>query len=81
MLKSTIFAALLTLAVLSVSAQYTKSPLGIPPLEQMAPYTGGASLPMPSYITKAFSKGTHTISGKPGKNYWENHSKVCSWKS
>jgi len=75
MLKPTIFAALLTLAVSSVSAQYTKSPLGIPPLEQMAPYTGGASLPMPSYINKAFSKGTHTISGKPGKNYWENHAR------
>src|SRR5476651_1370323 len=73
MLKSITFSTLLALAALTASAQYTNYPNGVPPLEKMAPYTGGASLPMPSYIGKAFSKGTHTISGKPGKNYWENH--------
>ena len=73
MLKTLTFSAFLCLAALGASAQYTNSPNGVPPLEKMAPYTGGASLPMPSYIAKAFSKGGHTISGKPAKNYWENH--------
>jgi hypothetical protein len=73
MFKSLTFSVLLALAALGASAQYTNYPNGVPPLEKMAPYAGGASLPMPSYIAKAFAGGTHTISGKPGKNYWENH--------
>ena len=28
---------------------------------------------MPRDIKRAYEKGTHSMDGKPGKNYWENH--------
>ncbi|HQW84766.1 MAG TPA: M1 family metallopeptidase [Ferruginibacter sp.] len=31
------------------------------------------SLPIPRNIQKAFDKGTRSINGLPGKNYWQNH--------
>ncbi|MGC4100496.1 M1 family metallopeptidase [Ferruginibacter sp.] len=31
------------------------------------------SLPVPVNIQKAFDKGTRSVDGKPGKNYWQNH--------
>ena len=31
------------------------------------------TLTMPPEIQKAFDNGTRSMSGKPGKNYWENH--------
>jgi len=31
------------------------------------------SLPIPVNIKKAFDKGTRSMDGKPGKNYWQNH--------
>lgn len=73
MLRRTICAVLLSLAAIGAKAQYTNYPQGVPPLEKLPLYTSGPTLPMPSYVKKAFDKGTHTISGKPGKNYWENH--------
>lgn len=74
MIKSTIFTALFAAAALGASAQYAKAPMGIPPYEPLPVYSGsGAALPMPTYIKKAVDKGTHTLTGKPGKNYWENH--------
>jgi len=31
------------------------------------------TLTIPPGIAQAYAKGTRTLSGKPGKNYWENH--------
>jgi hypothetical protein len=31
------------------------------------------TLPIPRNIQKAFDKGTRSMSGTPGKNYWQNH--------
>src|SRR3569833_1078482 len=31
------------------------------------------TLSMPPEIAKAFSNGTRSMDGKPGKNYWQNH--------
>lgn len=31
------------------------------------------TLPIPLNIQKAFDKGTRSMNGKPGKNYWQNH--------
>jgi hypothetical protein len=31
------------------------------------------TLTMPDGIAKAYTKGTRTMNGKPGKKYWENH--------
>ncbi|HWD89531.1 MAG TPA: M1 family metallopeptidase [Mucilaginibacter sp.] len=34
---------------------------------------GAQTLTMPPEIQKAYDNGTRSMSGKPGKNYWENH--------
>jgi hypothetical protein len=34
---------------------------------------GAQTLTMPPEIQKAYDNGTRAMSGKPGKNYWENH--------
>src|SRR6185312_3391306 len=31
------------------------------------------TLTMPPEIKQAYDKGTRSLTGKPGKNYWENH--------
>jgi len=31
------------------------------------------TLTMPADIAQAYTKGTRSLSGKPGKNYWQNH--------
>ena len=36
-------------------------------------YTSAQTLTIPPRVQEAYTKGTHTLSGKPGKNYWENH--------
>lgn len=35
--------------------------------------SGQKSLPIPLNIKSAFDKGTRSMDGKPGKNYWQNH--------
>ena len=30
-------------------------------------------LPVPAEVQKAYDKGTRDLSGRPGKNYWQNH--------
>ncbi len=30
---------------------------------------------MPRNIKAAYAKGTRSMDGKPGKNYWQNHGK------
>ena len=34
---------------------------------------GAQTLTMPSEIQKAYTNGTRSLSGKPGKKYWQNH--------
>ena len=34
---------------------------------------GAQTLTMPPDIQKAYDNGTRSLSGKPGKNYWQNH--------
>lgn len=34
---------------------------------------GAQTLTMPPEIQKAYDNGTRSLSGKPGKKYWENH--------
>src|SRR5208282_2181033 len=34
---------------------------------------GAQTLTMPPEIQKAYNKGTRSLSGEPGDNYWENH--------
>lgn len=34
---------------------------------------GAQTLTMPPEIQKAYDNGTRSLSGKPGKNYWQNH--------
>src|ERR1700744_5144644 len=34
---------------------------------------GAQTLTMPPEIQKAYDKGTRSLDGKPGKNYWQNH--------
>jgi hypothetical protein len=38
-------------------------------------YAGAQTLTIPPRVAEAYTKGTHTLSGKPGKNYWENHAR------
>ena len=35
--------------------------------------TGQVSLPVPVNIQALYDKGTRSMDGKPGKNYWQNH--------
>ena len=32
-----------------------------------------AQLPLPANLQKCYTKGTRTLTGSPGKNYWQNH--------
>ena len=34
---------------------------------------GAQTLTMPPEIQKAYANGTRSLSGKPGKKYWQNH--------
>lgn len=36
-------------------------------------YLNAQSLTFPPELTQAYRKGTRSLSGKPGKKYWENH--------
>src|SRR3954447_15072923 len=36
-------------------------------------YLNAQDLWMPRDVQKAFKKGTRSLDGKPGKNYWQNH--------
>ncbi|MFI5157393.1 MAG: M1 family metallopeptidase [Sphingobacteriales bacterium] len=36
-------------------------------------YSNAQTLTIPPGIEQAYTKGTRSLSGKPGKNYWENH--------
>ena len=36
-------------------------------------HAGAQTLTMPPEIQKAYDNGTRSLTGKPGKNYWENH--------
>jgi len=35
------------------------------------------TLTMPSEIQKTYTNGTRSVSGKPGKNYWQNHGRYA----
>jgi hypothetical protein len=35
--------------------------------------SGAQTLTMPAEIQKAYTNGTRSLNGKPGKNYWQNH--------
>jgi hypothetical protein len=36
---------------------------------------GAQTLTMPPEVQAAYQKGTRSVNGKPGKNYWQNHAK------
>ncbi|WP_461449826.1 M1 family metallopeptidase [Mucilaginibacter sp.] len=38
-------------------------------------YASAQTLTIPQGIAQAYSNGTRTLSGKPGKKYWENHAR------
>ncbi|MCC7377828.1 MAG: M1 family metallopeptidase, partial [Chitinophagaceae bacterium] len=51
-----------------------KKYLGAPLLLFMLQYTmAQTTLPIPLNIQRAYDKGTRSMNGKPGKNYWQNH--------
>ena len=41
----------------------------------IAQYSFAQELYMPRNIKEAYAKGTRSMDGKPGKNYWQNHGK------
>jgi hypothetical protein len=38
-------------------------------------YADAQTLTIPPGIEQAYTKGTRSLSGKPGKKYWENHAR------
>src|SRR5690242_21681729 len=39
----------------------------------LALQSGAQTLTMPAGIQKAYTNGTRSLKGKPGKKYWQNH--------
>ncbi|MEP7095061.1 MAG: M1 family peptidase, partial [Flavobacterium sp.] len=43
----------------------------------IAQYGYAQELYMPRNIKQAYTNGTRSMDGKPGKNYWQNHGKYA----